>query len=429
MPFLKHSIWPIRITVWYYTRTFPPGDAQVTIRHESLSAVRVFRSFTPTRPIGLPELLSGRLPLLQRLLRDIVTPAQHVLLYGDRGVGKTSIAKVLAVLAQDEDLSNGRRSIVVSCDSNDTYGSIWRKVFQEVLLMERQLGFDGYEQRSIVGRWDANDTISVPNDVRLLLGRLPNPSTVIIDEFDRIHAGGDASRLMTDTIKLFSDTDTPCSLVLVGVGQSIEQLITAHESISRNIDYVPVYPLEPSELAEIVRKGMHNAGLSLEHGLDSRIAHLSQGYPHYTHLLAQSAGLQAIERKSDVVTLGDLDLAIPASIENTTGGIRVEYHRATDSTQPNNLFKEVLLACALADKDVRGRFASADVHEPLKKIMHPRAVARSSYQRHLSLFCEPEHGSVLIKTGRRKNYRWHFANPQLIPFVRLQGIKEGMITS
>ena len=401
----------------------------MTTSHASLSEIKVYRSFTPTRPIGLPELLSGRIPLLRRLLRDIVTPAQHVLLYGDRGVGKTSIAKVLAILAQEDDQPAGRRSIVVSCDSNDNYGSIWRKVFQEVLLAESQLGFDAYHKRRIVGRWDPDRAISVPNDVRLLLRALPNPTTIIIDEFDRVHTGSDASRLMTDTIKLFSDTDTPSSIVLVGVGQSIEQLITVHESISRNIDYVQVSPLEPNELAEIVRKGMANAGLSYESGLDAKIAHLSQGYPHYTHLLGQSAGIQAIQRRSNKVTFRDLDLAIPESIENTEGGVRVEYHNATDSTQPNNLFKEVLLACSLTDKDMRGRFASADVIEPLRKILSPREVTRTTYQRHLSLFCETEHGSVLVKTGRRKNYRWHFANPQLVPFVRLQGIKEGMIPS
>ncbi len=390
---------------------------------------RLSSSFTPTRPISLPDLLSGRLNLLYRILDDIATPSQHVLLYGDRGVGKTSIARVLAVLSQQADDPRGRRSIVVSCDSNDTYGSIWRKILQEVLLAERQLGFEGYRDRKLVGRWDPNEVINVPNDIRLLLGGLPNPTTIIIDEYDRIEAGGDASRLMTDTIKLFSDSMTPCSIVLVGVGQSIEQLITAHESVSRNIDYVPVDPLEATELAQIIQKGMGKAGITFDDGIDFRIAHLSQGYPHYTHLLGQWAGRRALERGTNHVTDSDLEAAIPQSIETAAGGVRVEYDKATDSTQPNNLFKEVLLACALADKDVRGRFSLADIHEPLQRVLHRYRVARSSYQRHLALFCEPEHGPVLVKTGRRKNYRWHFANPQLVPFVRLRGINDKMISA
>lgn len=399
----------------------------MTTSLDPLAIARLDKSFTPRRPISLPDLLAGRLNLLYRLLDDIATPSQHVLLYGNRGVGKTSIARVLGVLSQEVDEPKGRRSIIVSCDSNDSYGSIWRKVFQEVLLAERQLGFEQHHERSIVGRWNPDDTIVTPNDVRLLIEALPNPATIIIDEFDRIQTEGEASRLMTDTIKLFSDSGTPCSIVLVGVGQSIEHLISAHESVSRNVDYVPVDPLEPSELAQIIQKGLHNANMTFDDGLDSRIAQLSQGYPHYTHLLGQWAGRRAVERGSQHVASSDLKAAIPSSIMSAAGSIRVEYDRATDSTQPKNLFKEVLLACALADKDVRGRFALGALHEPLQRILFPRKVARSSYQRHLSLFCEPEHGPALIKTGRRKNYRWHFANPQLVPFVYLQGIQEGLI--
>ena len=387
---------------------------------------RLAEAFTPTRPISLPDLLSGRMDLLRRLIFDIYTPSQHVLLYGDRGVGKTSIARVLAVLAQDEVDENGMRSIIVSCASNDTYGSIWRKVFQEILLAERQLGFEGHERRRIVGRFDPERSINAPNDVRLLLQQLPNPTTVIIDEFDRVRSS-QARVLMTDTIKLFSDSETPCSIVLVGVGQSIEQLIAAHQSISRNIDYVQVATLEPNELAQIVERGMRHADLTFDPGLDEEIARLSQGYPHYTHLLGQSVGGMVARRQSRHAVLNDLDEAIPMSIERAASGIRLEYDRATDSTQPNNLFKEVLLACAIVEKDARGRFPSVALQELLQSILGRPAVPPSTYQRHLALFCEQERGRVLIRTGRPKYYRWHFSNPQLIPFILLQSINDGLI--
>ncbi len=387
---------------------------------------RLTKAFTPTRPIALPDLLSGRLNLLFRLQDDANTPGQHVLLYGDRGVGKTSIAHVLAVLVQEPNETNGRRSIVVSCDSTDTYGTIWRKVLQEVLLAERQLGFAQHQKWSIVGRFDPDDAIESPNDLRLLIDSLPNPAVVIIDEFDRVK-DENTRMLMTDTLKLFSDYGTDCTVVLVGVGQSIEELVGAHESITRNLDYVHVAPMAPEELAEIVTKGFASTSLEVEDGLDFFIAQMSQGYPHYTHLLALWAGHWAVKwDSSQVVTHDDLQRAIPDSIQNAAGGIRLEYDRATDSTQPNNLFKQVLLACAMADKDVRGRFTLGAVREPLQRILN-REIKPISYQRHLATFCEADHGPTLIKTGRRRNFRWHFSNPQLIPFVYLRGISDEII--
>ena len=387
---------------------------------------RLSQSFTPTQPISLPDLLSGRFQLLQRLVDDIYTPSQHVLLYGNRGVGKTSIARVLAFVAQEDD-PNGNRSIIVSCDSQDNYSSIWRKVFQEIQLAKRATGFH-QDQQPRIERFDPGDSLATPNDVRLLLMSLPNRTTIIIDEFDRVPAGGEVSRLMTDTIKLFSDSGTPSSIVLVGVSQSIEDLITAHESISRNMDYVSVDPMPPTELAQIITKGMQKAGMTFDDGLDSKIAELSQGYPHYTHLLGKCAGLKAVNDGRLHVRWDDLNAAIPLSIDRVAGGIRIEYDKATDSTQPRNLFKEVLLACALVEKDARGRFTSVAVQVPLQEILSPRTVSLSSYQRHLALFCESERGPALVKTGRRKNYRWHFANPQLVPFVYLQGVQDRLIT-
>ncbi len=392
-----------------------------------LAVDRLAKAFTPNRPIHLPALLSGRLDLLYRLQDDVLTPGKHVLLYGDRGVGKTSIARVLGVLVQEPDEPRGTRSIVVACDSNDSFDSIWRKVFQEVLLAERQLGFEQSATWNIVGRWNPGSAVESPNDVRLLVEGLPNPTTIIIDEFDRVQSEN-ARLLMTDTIKLFSDSNTRSTIVLVGVGQSIEELVSAHQSISRNLDYVSVDPMMPEELAAIIRRGFDSSNLEFEDGLDFKIAQLSQGYPHYTHLLGLWTGRKAAERGGTEVALTDLRLAIPESIRNTSGSIRIEYDLATDSNQPNNLFKQVLLACALADKDARGRFSLSAVREPLQTILH-RNIAPISYQRHLAAFCDEVRGPALVKTGRRRSYRWHFANPQMIPFVHLQGIHDGLISN
>ena len=382
--------------------------------------------FTPTQPIALPDLLSGRRELVNRLMMDIFAPSQHVLLYGDRGVGKTSIARVLAVLAEEANGVNGRCSYMVSCASNDTYASIWRKVFREIRVAERAIGFQTTGQKGTTRSLEPPNSFDSPDEARLLLQRLQNPTTIIIDEFDRVQSD-DAKLLMTDTIKLFSDNYVPCSIVLVGVGQSIEQLIAAHESISRNVDYVQVPLLTPEYLAQIIKRGMAHAGLTYDDGLDASVATLSQGYPHYTHLLGLSCGSQATNRKSTHVSIQDLESAIPISIERVSSGLRLEYDKATDSTQPNNLFKEVLLACALVDKDVRGRFPSIALQESLQRILRRDSIPPSTYQRHLALFCEPERGGVLVRTGRPKNYRWHFSNPQLIPFIHLQSIDDGLI--
>jgi Cdc6-like AAA superfamily ATPase len=394
-----------------------------------LAIDRLSKWFTPNRPIDLPEFLSGRLDLIFRIRDAVSTQGLHVILYGERGTGKTSLARVMAYMVQEVDRKDGTRAILVSCDSNDDYSSIWRKVFQEIMLAQRQLGFVQQGAAITIGRMDVEKPAKSPNDVRLLVKSFPNPAVIFIDEFDRVPFASNARRLMADTIKLFSDTNVNATIVLVGVAESISELIHEHQSVARNVAQVYVEPMNNAELAEIIQKGYTNSNLSYESGLDFKIAALSQGYPHYTHLLGLWAGRKAVEARHSKVTEGDLEQAIKAAIKNTAGGIIQEYEVATDSSQPDNLFKDVLLACALADKDSRGRFSIKSLREPLRQILNRPSIRAVAYQGHLAKFCEPRRGPVLKRTGRRRNYRWQFVNPQLIPYIKLDAIERGKLTS
>jgi Cdc6-like AAA superfamily ATPase len=389
---------------------------------------RLQKWFTPNRPIDLPEYLSGRLDLIFNVKEAINTQGVHIILYGDRGTGKTSIAHVISKMIHEPDRKDGARVISVSCDTRDDFPSMWRKVFQEILITQRQLGFVQQSAATIIGSLDDKVTVATPNDVRLLIKTFPNTTVIIFDEFDRLPDIGNARRLMADTIKLFSDTNVNATIMLVGVATSINELIHEHQSIVRNISQIPVQPMDNAELAEIIHKGYSNSGFTFEAGVDYKIAALSQGYPHYTHLLGLWAGRISVEANRDNITHKDLEKAIVAALKNAAGGIREDYEIAIASSQPDNLFKDVLLACAISDKDSLGRFSIKALREPLSKILHKPNIRAVAYQGHLYKFCDASRGPVLKRTGNRRNYRWQFKNPQLIPYIRLDGIKRGVIS-
>ena len=264
-----------------------------------------------------------------------------------------------------------------------------------------------------------------PNDVRLMVQSFPNSSVVIIDEFDRIPSG-ETRRLMADTIKLFSDTGTRATIVLVGVADSISELVTEHASISRNIATIQVEPMTRGELGGIVSQGYEKAGLDFDSALPDEIARLSQGYPHYTHLLALWAGRRTVMDHRSYVTTKDLADAIPEALQNATGNVRQEYETAIASTQPGNLFNEVLLACAMAPKDSLGRFATGDLRAPLRTITG-KEYGIGAYQSHLAKFCQLERGPVLRKSGEKRSYRWRFIDPQVIAFIIIRGKQDQLI--
>ena len=388
---------------------------------------RLNQSFTPHKPVFVPEFFAGRKRLLYRSIDAVNTDGRHLVIFGESGTGKTSLARILAHSVQEPTKESGRRAIVVSCTAADDYSSVWRKVFQEVYVSQRQLGFVQDAAAPILSRIDLADNVEDPNDVRLVIRTLPNPVVVVIDEFDQIPSAEVTNRLMAQTIKLFADTNVDSTIVLVGVADSIEDLFAEHRSVERNLGQVQVLPMEHGELSEIVRTGFKYASLEWEPGIDRTIATISQGYPHYTHLLGLWAGRRAIEAGRVKVMDSDLEHAIQDALENAVGGVQQEYEQAVASQRGRHtLFKQVLLACALAEKDSLGRFPAVSVREPLRQITG-KDYGTGAFQSHLAKFTESARGPVLKKTGTPRNFRWQFINPQLIPYVRLEGIKSGLL--
>ncbi len=199
---------------------------------------RLNKSFTPHKPIQEPEFFAGRERMLYRAVDAVHTDGLHLVIFGDRGTGKTSLARVLAYTVQEPEKEHGRRAIAISCTANDTYSSIWRKVFQEVYISQRQMGFLQEAAAPILERLELAEQVDSPNDVRHFVRALPNPAVIVIDEFENVIDDETTNRLMASTIKLFSDTGVESTIVLVGVADSIDNLFAEHHSISRNLGQV-----------------------------------------------------------------------------------------------------------------------------------------------------------------------------------------------
>ena len=101
-------------------------------------------------------------------------------------------------------------------------------------------------------------------------------------------------------------------------------------------------------------------------------------------------------------------------------------HRAVSSPH-QNLYKQVLLAAALARTDDLGFFAAGDLREPLSKITD-KAYGIAGFMKHLNEFCSEDRGPILDKTGKRRRFRFRFKDSMMEPFVIMKGISDGLIT-
>jgi Cdc6-like AAA superfamily ATPase len=365
-----------------------------------------------------------------RLIDAVEQPGQHAAVYGGRGVGKTSLAKVMVKTFNN---AGAPLSLHYTCSATDTFRTVWRSVFDDLLVTLRTPGFGFTAQATTTAvsstqvLEEFGQEISVDVVRRALYALTASaPLAIFIDEFDRLPEPEKSS--FADTTKVLSDQLVPATLVLVGVADDIDGLVEAHESVRRSLAQIFMPNMSPEELAEIIQKGVTLSEMTVDPAFTTDVVGLAQGLPNYVHLIAQNACRVALDDGRTHVRRADLDAAIGRSIESVQQSVLDTYHRATTSNR-ETLYKEVLLACALAKRDEKGTFGSADVRDELHRITRTFRDL-PAFAQHMNDFSgNGRRGGVLDKIGATYRYRYRFHDPLLQPYVLMRGQIDGLLPS
>lgn len=393
----------------------PLTDEEVRIK-----IAEIAQTFSPNAPIDNQDLFAGRLAQLVKVLNAVSQRGQHVVIYGERGVGKTSLANIISPGLQAEALVAGQ-----NCNQQTTFRSLWKNALRSItLISERQeAGFASGGTRVIDSLDSKLGDNPTPEDIRYMLSSLPK-SVLIFDEMDRVE-DTTTKTLLADTIKTLSDHSVDTTLILVGVAESVDTLIAEHRSIERALVQIYMPRMSVTELNQIVDKGLARVSMTIDSDARVLIADLSHGLPHYAHLLALHAAQAAVIDRSRNISRMHVKEAMKQAVTDAQQSIINSYHAATNSPRAN-LFAQVLLSCALAPTDDLGYFSAADVRAPMKQITG-KNYDIPAFAQHLKEFCEKERGPILKRTGYPRRYRFRFINPLMEPYVIMKGVADKLI--
>jgi Cdc6-like AAA superfamily ATPase len=384
------------------------------------------RVYSPSAPIDSRDLFAGRISQISQVSSAVGTRGQHAIIFGERGVGKTSLANTIKILLEGA----GVLAVKVNCNNTDTFETIWKRIFAEITVTEEQKRL-GFGRGTVAINKNLNDIVPSPLDpgvVRRILQQLSQNQecVIVIDEFDRVRT---RDHSFADTIKDLSDNSTRATLVFVGVANDVDELITEHASIDRCLVQVKMPRMTSQELNEILRKANNTLQMTFSTEAETLIVLLSNGLPHYTHLLGQESTTVAIQNRRFDIDLSHVEQGIERALEKQQQRIGSSYQNATRSQRKDTLFKDVLLACALAEVDAMGFFISAAVREPLSQITG-RDYDIPNFSQHLDRFSSADDpgGAVLEKAGTPRRFRFRFRNPLLQPYVIMKGIADKRIS-
>jgi Cdc6-like AAA superfamily ATPase len=401
-------------------------NQQLNFANKSFETGRVF---TPGSPLNERDLFAGRSDQVQQIISAISQKGYHVVLFGDRGVGKTSLSNVLIEFLGDigQDMFLMPRA---NCDASDDFASLWKKVLRGVSITHSKSGL-GFTAEAIQTSSTIADMLPdsvTPDDVRRTLAQLAtnNSMVVIFDEFDRLQ-NRTTTIMMADLVKSLSDHGVDATIMLIGVADSVDALIGEHQSVERALVQVRLPRMSRAEIEQIIGRGLAKLGMGIDAPALAELSTLSQGLPYVTHLLALHTARAALQRHSLKIDLADVQTGVLHSLGQWQQSIITTYHSATHSHQPDNIFKEVLAACAVAIQDETGYFTAASVRLPLRAITG-RNYDIPNFARHLNEFTKPERGAILQRTGETRRIRYRFDSPLIKPYIIMRSVADGRLT-
>lgn len=389
----------------------------------------VMNTFTPTAPIHRRELFIGRAGQITKMLDAIRQPGAHAIIYGERGVGKTSLVSILQQLLDDQLLAN----VIISkatCDGKDTYYTLWKKIFMNLTVTENQVVVKTTTQGMLdipktLDLWLDEDASS--DDVRRLVLTLKGRQLiVIIDEFDSVSANLELTNQIANTIKMFSDTVSPSTFILVGIADTVAGLIAQHSSIDRCLIEILMPRMSVEELRALIVNGMQSNDMSIDGNAVNYICQITQGLPSYGHLLARESAYVAIDSHRKNVTKEDAINGLKNSVDLVPAALVTNWEEATASPKPNSMLKQVLLACALAPKNELGFFTPADIRDPIREVTG-KDYEIPGYGYSLHLLTEDKRACILEKRGASHRWRYRFRNPLMESYAIMYGLKNGLI--
>lgn len=381
-------------------------------------------AFSPHAPINQARFFAGRTEQVRAVVDTIRTPGLHAAIYGERGVGKTSLANIIGEFLEDVVAVRS-----VNCANSDTFDSAIRRSLQGLRVSQdrRRLGFlegSEAEMTDLATLLNADGPVG-PDDAAALLGELPPYCVLVFDEFDRLRPR--QTEVFADFLKSLSDHNARTTAVLVGVAEDITALIQSHASVERCLRQVPLPRMSEDELGAIIDVGLKAAGFNLESEEPKRrVLSISQGFPHYTHLLAQNAARAALDNERTVITSKDVTVGMFIAVDRALQSHRDLYFKATTGTKKKNLWKEVVAACALAESDERGYFSSRAVQDKLSQILD-RPIIQQTVAFHLGKLTEEGRGPLLQRMGPERRYRYRFINPLMRPFIFMKAVQDDLV--
>ena len=389
------------------------------------------------RPIRSIQHLKGREQQLQEIERALYAVGRHIFIFGDRGVGKSSLAATAAYQYQSVEAE----PIFVSGSPDETFNSVIANIAVQALGRSKTEARKSQESLSIEFRglhWSTGQEVSTVDlgaqiktvgDATELLKQVAQKHskkpTVVLDEFDTIPNPQERAKFAA-LLKQLGDQSIDLKFFVTGVGQSCQELLGAHLSAHRQLATIELLRLGFEGRREIVQDAAEAFETEIDDDVNWRIALISDGFPYYVHLLVEKMLWAAFDSPERNAKLGwdEFYAGLRVAVRETNAELRQPYEKAVLLRAPE--YEDIVWSTA----DGEDLFRSLpSMYSSYQKVIEDRvgrlALDRQKYAGIVRKLKAPAFGSVLQSYGGRAGW-YEYKEKMLRGYVRMQAEANGV---
>jgi hypothetical protein len=391
--------------------------------------------FFPAKAISDASRLQGRNKELRSVEKALASDGRQCFIYGERGVGKTSLAKT----AYRENFGERHEVLLVGCEESSSFSSIIRAIIEKGLRdspirqetsWRKKFGiktgvFDAeFEKKVSEGKIPEISDVNQAIHVLSYVVKTRNfPPAVIIDEFDRITSDSQRTRF-ADFLKQVSDQDLKLKFIFCGISKDIESLIGAHLSTGRYIAPIELDRLNYSELWAIIKDACTKVSVEIDDEYLLRASQIADGYPYFMHLLGDCLfwSLQNAPYETEKVRLENFNEAVSEAVVDAEPILKEAYDKATKKY--DKIYEHILWAAAGGTHLPR---KYQDSYKIYKDQVAPKfgedAVSEKRFYDRMLALTRSEFGEIL---QTNKNGWYSFRENVVRSYVRLRASQGGI---
>lgn len=290
--------------------------------------IKLNDTFSPGQEIVSPDMFAGRKADIERAVQALSRAGSCLLIYGDRGVGKTSFVEMIKLIAQGNvDLLYRHKLhkkyptekirykvISIECDADvDTSEKVLQRLItspegikqfiltkvdhlEEVINDTNTLDFlkgisltSSKENKIIESPYSETSIVEIFTNLILTIQyKILEPNEgllIVVDEFDQVKD----NRKLASLVKTLGKQRV--KFTFSGIAESYETLLDGHRSIMRQLTYgrIKINPMTKDEIKSIfdIAEQYNNKQIKFNAKVIEDIYNLSHGYPYFAQLFGQ----------------------------------------------------------------------------------------------------------------------------------------------